>query len=136
MTLSPRAGAGPLPRPQPAHSTSRAVLMRQLPDRARPAEHVRDALEHAFTGLPAELTRSLTWDQGSGMGRRDEFTRAANIPICFCEPASPWRRGSNENTDGLLRQYFPRGTELSIYSAEDLVCVAAELNDRPRRILG
>ena len=70
------------------------------------------------------------------MGRYDEFTRATNIPICFCGPASPWRRGPNENTNGLLRQYFPTGTELSIYSAEDLACVAAELNDRPRKILG
>lgn len=64
-------------------------------------------LVHAFTGLPAELTHSQTWDQGSEMGWHDEFTRVTNIPICFCEPASLWQRGSNVNTNGLLRQYFP-----------------------------
>ncbi|WOX16179.1 hypothetical protein [Streptomyces sp. N50] len=91
---------------------------------------------HAFTGLSAELTRSQAWDQGGEMGRRDGFTRATDIPICFCEPASPWQRGSNENANGPAAAVLPKGTDLSIYSAEDLVCVAAELNDRPRRILG
>ncbi len=101
----------------------------------RTAEHVRDALIHAFAGLPPALARSLTWDQGSEMSRHDEFTRATGIPVYFCDPASPWQRGSNENTNGLLRQYFPKGTDLSLYSAEDLAAVAAELNDRPRKIL-
>ncbi|MBK3574323.1 IS30 family transposase [Streptomyces sp. MBT65] len=91
---------------------------------------------HAFTGLSAELTHSQTWDQGSEMGWHDEFTRGTNIPIGFCEPAGLWQRGPNVNTNSLLRQYFPRGTDLSIHSAEDLACVAAELNDRPRKILG
>ncbi|MFM9458566.1 IS30 family transposase [Streptomyces europaeiscabiei] len=115
--------------------TTRYVKLLHLPH-GRTAEHVRDALVHAFAGLPTELTRSLTWDQGSEMGRHDEITRATSIPIYFCEPASPWQRGSNENTNGLLRQYFPKGTDLSIYSEEDLAFVAAELNDRPRKILG
>nr|WP_240477475.1 IS30 family transposase [Jiangella muralis] len=114
--------------------TTRYVKLLHLPD-GRGAEHVRDALVHAFADLPADLARSLTWDQGSEMGRHDEFTRATNIPIYFGEPASPWQRGSNENTNGLLRQYFPKGTDLSIYSAEDLAFVAAELNDRPRKTL-
>ncbi|SFN95393.1 Integrase core domain-containing protein [Streptomyces sp. cf124] len=114
--------------------TTRYVKLLHLPD-GRGARHVRDALVHAFAGLPADLARSLTWDQGSEMGRHDEFTRATSIPVYFCEPASPWQRGSNENTNGLLRQYFPKGTDLSIYSADDLAYVAAELNDRPRKTL-
>jgi transposase, IS30 family len=115
--------------------TTRYVKLLHLPD-GRGAEQVRDALLHAFADLPTELARSVTWDQGSEMCRHDEFTRVTSIPIYFCDPASPWQRGSNENTNGLLRQYFPKGTDLSIYSAEDLAFVAAELNDRPRKTLG
>lgn len=115
--------------------TTRYVKLLHLPD-SHSAENVRDALLHAFTDLPAELAHSLTWDQGSEMSRHDEFTRATGIPVYFCEPASPWQRGSNENTNGLLRQYFPKSTDLSIFSAEDLAFVAAELNSRPRRTLG
>ncbi|ELP66838.1 hypothetical protein STRTUCAR8_00180 [Streptomyces turgidiscabies Car8] len=74
----------------------------------RGPEQVRDALVHALGDLPAELARSVTWDQGSEMSRHDEFTRATGIPVYFCEPASPWQRGSHENTNGLLRQYFPQ----------------------------
>ncbi|WP_327396941.1 IS30 family transposase [Streptomyces phaeochromogenes] len=115
--------------------TTRYVKLLHLPD-GRGAEHVRDALVHAFAESPAEFARSLTWDQGSERGRHDEFTRATDILMYFCEPASPWQRDSNESTNSLLRQYFPKGTDLSIYSSEDLAYVAAELNDRPRRILG
>ncbi|WP_436801446.1 IS30 family transposase [Streptomyces griseorubiginosus] len=115
--------------------TTRYVKLLHLPDN-HSAENVRDALLHAFADLPAGLAHSLTWDQGSEMSRHDEFTRATGIPVYFCEPASPWQRGSNENTNGLLRQYFPKGTDLSIFSAEDLAFVAAELNSRPRRTLG
>lgn len=70
------------------------------------------------------------------MGRHDEFTRATSIPVFFCDPGSPWQRPTNENTNGLLREYFPKGTDLSIYSAADLAAVAIELNDRPRKALG
>ncbi|WP_425559312.1 IS30 family transposase [Catenulispora yoronensis] len=114
--------------------TTRYVVLLHLPD-GKSSEHVRDALVHVFADLPPQLARSLTWDQGSEMSRHDEFTRATGIPVYFCNPASPWQRGSNENMNGLLRQYFPKGTDLSLYSAEDLAVVAAELNDRPRKIL-
>jgi transposase, IS30 family len=97
--------------------TTRYVMLLHLPD-GRTAEHVRDALVRAFADLPPTLARSLTWDQGTEMSRHDEFTRATNIPVYFCDPASPWQRGSNENTNGLLRQYFPKGTDLSLYHAE------------------
>ncbi|WP_344982022.1 IS30 family transposase [Streptosporangium fragile] len=115
--------------------TTRYVMLLHLPG-GRTAEHVRDALIDVFADLPRELARSLTWDQGSEMSRHDEFTAATGIPVYFCEPASPWQRGSNENTNGLLRQYFPKGTDLSSYTADQLDAVAAELNNRPRKILG
>ncbi|WUP30541.1 IS30 family transposase [Streptomyces europaeiscabiei] len=114
--------------------STRYVKLLHLPG-GRGAEQVRDALVHALGDLPAELARSVTWDQGSEMSRHDEFTRATGIPVYFCEPASPWQRGSNENTNGLLRQYFPKSTDLSVFGAEDLAFVAAELNSRPRKTL-
>ena len=86
---------------------------------------------------PAALRRSLTWDQGTEMVRHREITVATRIwTIYFCDPASPWQRGTNENTNGLLRQYFPKGTGLTGYSAEDLEFVADEMNRRPRKTLG
>ncbi|MFK0007207.1 IS30 family transposase, partial [Paenarthrobacter sp. NPDC090520] len=96
-------------------------------------ESVRDGLISKMSALPDELRLSLTWDQGTEMSRHKEVKIAADIDIYFCDPHSPWQRGSNENTNGLLRQYFPKGTDLSIYSQTDLDYVAHELNDRPRQ---
>jgi IS30 family transposase len=115
--------------------TTRYLLLLHLPD-GHGAEQVRDALVDAVTVLPSRLRRSLTWDQGVEMSRHDEFTRASDVAVYFCERASPWQRGTNENTNGLLRQYFPKGTDLRVYTAAQLAGVAAELNARPRKILG
>ena len=81
------------------------------------------------------LRRSLTWDQGTEPARHVEITKATGVPIFFCDPASPWQRGSNEDTNGLLRQYFPKGTDLNAHSAQRLLEVATELNERPRKTL-
>lgn len=102
----------------------------------RRSDYVRDALAATMATLPVHLRRSLTWDQGTEMGRHHEFTLATDIPVYFCDPAGPWQRGSNENTNGLLRQYFPKSTDLSKHSREHLEAVAVELNGRPRKTLG
>jgi IS30 family transposase len=100
------------------------------------AEAVRAAIATAITTLPQELRRSLTWDQGSEMAQHAQLRIEAGLPVYFCDPKSPWQRGTNENTNGLLRQYFPKGTDLSRYDAEDLAAVAHSLNGRPRKTLG
>ena len=110
-------------------------MLLHLPHR-HTAEAVRDAMTSAIQTLPGALRRSLAWDQGSEMARHAEITLATELPIYFCDPHSPWQRGSNENTNGLLRQYFPKGTDLSVHSAEHLAAVADELNSRPRKTLG
>ncbi|MFD0276784.1 IS30 family transposase [Kitasatospora sp. NPDC127111] len=115
--------------------TTRYVMLLHLPG-GRTAEQVRDALVATVRTLPAHLVRSLTWDQGSEMAEHGLFTLATDIPVYFCDPASPWQRGSNENTNGLLRQYFPKGTDLAVHGPEHLAAVAAELNGRPRKTLG
>jgi len=102
----------------------------------RSAQAVHDALIDAVKTLPAQLKRSLTWDQGSEMALHHQSSLAAGLPVYFCDPHSPWQRGSNENTNGLLRQYFPKGTDLSVHSREHLDTVAAQLNARPRKTLG
>lgn len=116
--------------------TTRFVMLVHLPN-DHGAESMRDALIQTVGTLPTELRRSLslTWDQGSEMGQHKAFTVATDIPVFFCDPASPWQRGSNENTNGLLRQYFPKGTDLSQHGPEDLARVAHELNTRPRKTL-
>src|SRR5437773_4125429 len=97
---------------------------------------VASALAKKIRRLPAELKRSLTWDRGSEMAAHKQFTVATNVQVYFCDPRSPWQRGSNENTNGLLRQYFPRGTDLSGYSQAHLNRIALRLNQRPRKTLG
>ena len=111
------------------------MLLAHLPN-GHAAEQVRDALVSTMLTMPAQLRRSLTWDQGAEMGAHHLITIDADLPIYFCDPASPWQRGSNENTNGLLRQYFPKGTDLGRYTATDLDEVALELNGRPRKTLG
>ena len=100
------------------------------------AEAVRDAIAASITTLPAQLRRSLVWDQGAEMAQHAQLRIDTGLHVYFCDPQSPWQRGTSENTNGLLRQYFPRGTDLSRYSADDLDAVAATLNSRPRKTLG
>jgi IS30 family transposase len=100
------------------------------------AEAVRDAVARTIATLPKQLRRSLTWDQGAEMGQHAQLRIDTGVQVYFCDPRSPWQRGTNENTNGLLRQYFPKGTDLSAHSADDLAAVAATLNARPRRTLG
>ena len=99
------------------------------------AEAVRDAIARTIVALPEELRRSLTWDQGAEMAQHARLKVDAGIQVYFCDPQSPWQRGTNENTNGLLRQYLPKGTDLSTHSAEEIAAVAASLNARPRKTL-
>nr|WP_163752661.1 IS30 family transposase [Mycolicibacter minnesotensis] len=115
--------------------TTRYTMLLHLPHE-HDAQTVRDALIATMSTLPAHLRGSLTWDQGAEMAGHKQFSMATDMAVYFCDPASPWQRGSNENTNGLLRQYFPKGTDLSIYGPEDLEHVAQELNGRPRKTLG
>jgi IS30 family transposase len=114
--------------------TTRFVVLLHLPNGYR-ASHVRDAMTTAIATLPAALVRSITWDQGSEMAEHARFSIDTGIDIYFCDPHSPWQRGSNENTNGLLRQYFPKGTDLSIHDLDDLTAAADSLNNRPRQTL-
>jgi IS30 family transposase len=114
--------------------STRYVMLAKIPNAK--AETVAAALAALVATLPTHLWRSLTWDQGAEMARHHDFTVETGVPVYFCDPHSPWQRGSNENTNGLLRQYFPKGTSLRSYSQEDLDRVAISLNGRPRETLG
>ena len=113
---------------------SRFLMLLRLPH-GRSAEHVRNVLTREIKRLPEELRQSLTWDQGKEMAGHVQFAIDTNVKVFFCDPHSPWQRGSSENTNGLLRQYFPKGTDLSVFSRADLAAVSRELNDRPRQSL-
>ena len=113
---------------------TRFVMLVRIPY-DRTAERVALLLAAKMATLPEFLRNSVTWDQGKEMARHADFTIRTGIPVYFCDPHSPWQRGSNENTNGLLRQYFPKGTDLSLHSQAELDRVAAELNGRPRETL-
>ena len=115
--------------------STRFVMLVQLPN-GRSTEQVVDALAEHVQTLPAQLRRSLTWDRGLELADHKRFTIDTGVQVYFCDPKSPWQRGSNENTNGLLRQYFPKGTSIAGFTQEQLDEVAAKLNGRPRQTLG
>lgn len=112
---------------------TRTVRLLHLPTRHGDSLHV--ALRDRMSDLPPHLLRSITWDQGTEMARHNEIAASPRTKIYFCDSHSPWQRPSNENTNGLLRQYFPKGTDLSVHLPEHLLAVEDELNRRPRRVL-
>jgi transposase, IS30 family len=114
---------------------TRYVMLLHLPN-GRDAHHVDAAMRRAIAKLPAEMFRTITWDRGKEMTRHAAFTIDTGIQIYFCDPHSPWQRGTNENTNGLLRQYMPKGTDLNIHTEADLDAIARSLNNRPRKTLG
>lgn len=157
MTLAQDRPAEVLDRQQPGHwegdlitgagnasaivtiveRTTRYTLLGHLPGRRHDSATVRDSVLAALAELPPHLRLTLTWDQGSEMAHHAEIAAALETTrIFFCDPHSPWQRPSNENTNGLLRAYFPKGTDLSVHTAADVALVQAELNQRPRKILG
>ena len=115
--------------------TSRFALLLHL-DGQRSADAVDESMRNAVVELPDRLMRSITWDQGAEMSNHVEFSVDTEIPIYFCDPHSPWQRGSNENFNGLLRQYLPKGTDLSLATRDDLHAIQDSLNNRPRKTLG
>jgi IS30 family transposase len=114
--------------------TSRYTLLLHLPD-GHDAAAVDAAMRKAITKLPGEFFRTVTWDQGREMARHATFSVDTGIQIYFCDPHSPWQRPTNENTNGLVRQYLPKGTDLSVFSEEQLDAIARSINDRPRGVL-
>lgn len=114
---------------------SRFTLLGRLPA-ARDSTTVIDILQDMVATLPSELMKTLTWDQGSEMARHADFTIATGCPVFFCDPHSPWQRGTNENTNGLIRDFYPKGTNFNHVSNDDLTHTARLLNIRPRQTLG
>ena len=112
---------------------TRMVRLLHLPQ--RDGDTLHDALKARMADLPATLLRSITWDQGTEMARHLTIARSLGAPVYFCDSRSPWQRGSNENANGLLRDYFPKGSDLSAHTAQHLLAVENELNNRPRLIL-
>lgn len=115
--------------------TTRFTILLRLPH-GHDAEHVQQAVIDKMQGLPKLLRNSLTWDQGAELALHKRITTALDMQVYFCNPHSPWQRWSNENTNGLPRRYFPKGTDLSVYPEDYLDAAAEELNDRPRKTLG
>jgi IS30 family transposase len=112
------------------------LMLVALPNGDHKADAVADALTAAVKQLPAQLARSLTWDQGHEMAAHQRFTIDTGIQVYFCDTKSPWQRGSNENTNGLLRQYLPRRIDFRTLTQADLDAIAQELNERPRQTVG
>jgi transposase, IS30 family len=114
---------------------TRYLLLLAFPDAIATTDGVRQAITDALASVPAGLRRTLTWDQGKELAQHQQITLATGTDVFFCNAHSPWQRGSNENMNGLVRDYFPKGTDLSVHTVEDVVRVAAEVNDRPRKTL-
>ena len=121
--------------PMPSHGSS-ARVKNGPASAGHGAEAVRDAIAAKIAALPEQLRKSLTWDQGAELAQHAQLRIETGLAIYFCDPRSPWQRGTNENTNGLLRQYFPKGTDISRYSEHELAAVAVTLNNRPRKTLG
>jgi IS30 family transposase len=116
--------------------TTRFLILLPFPDGIATTDGVRDAITQALESLPAGLRRTLTWDQGKELAMHQQITSAIGTGVFFCDAHSPWQRGSNENMNGLLRDYFPKGTDLAVHGVEELARIATEVNQRPRRTLG
>jgi IS30 family transposase len=116
--------------------STRFVMLVALPTGNHKADVVADALAAAIQQMPNQLAKSLTWDQGHEMAQHARFTAATGVEVYFCDPKSPWQPGSNENTNGLLRQYPPRTLDFRTLTQDDFDAIAAELNERPRQTLG